>query len=705
MSNYQKILSVFLTLILAFGSLTAIPASAGELSGPVVRFPDEDDDVATPDSTWDEWDVATEDEYLTFESTVDERYPDFRFGIIDVMPDITGYDGSDQEKLIGAVLRAYCGNEKNVEVPAELGGYPVYVLSDAFMNNETVETVTLPDTIRVVRYGAFENCTALKRVDLPDTARLEQGVFRNCTSLEEFTLPASQTVIDCTLFYGCTSLREVNIPASVEEINRIEALNMSPLDPFYRCSSIERFNVAADNEYYTSVDGAIYTKDMSVLVAYPPTAESIKLSDSVQMIGDRALSGNPHITSITLPASVTYIGSAAFADCTALEEIKLEDNSASLGYRVVNGTKLKNMDPFGLVKIGSVVYSYNKNLTDHVVIPDGITKINDNAFTEFSTVEWIEIDSPYGEKWMIPSEQTADFTSIYVPASVVTIGPRGLGSSPDQARTVYGYSGSVAEKAAKESGYGFISVGKLVTDEATGISVGVKNDEELVVSPLHADDTQLAAYDITLKKDGSTVQPGGEVAVRIPCEFNTARVYHVDEEGNYTDMDAAYTDGYLVFMTDHFSKYVITRAPLGNRLRLHGEIEGCGALDTVNLILKGKGEEQSSTVSAEFGYFFKDLTVGDYTLTVSVEGYAPITYTLTVNDDLQHDVKLSRYGDVNGDGRITTMDFGMANACARGTRTLEGYMFSCADMNGDGKITTIDAGRINSIARTQSKPM
>ena len=362
MSNYQKILSVFLTLILAFGSLTAIPASAGELSGPVVWFPDEDDDVATPDSTWDEWDVATEDEYLTFESTVDERYPDFRFIIMDVMPDITGYDGSDQEKLIGATLTAYYGNEKNVEVPAELGGYPVYVLSDAFMNNDTVETVTLPDTIRVVMYGAFENCTALKRVILPDTARLEQGVFRNCTSLEEFTLPASQTIIDCTLFYGCTSLREVNIPASVEAINRIEALNMSPLDPFYRCSSIERFNVAEDNEYYTSVDGAIYTKDMSMLVAYPPTAESIKLSDSVQTIGDRALSGNPHITSITLPASVTDIGSAAFADCTALEEIKrIEENAVP---------QLFAMDPHKLMR----------SIEDLTVIEDA--KIIINAMKE-----------------------------------------------------------------------------------------------------------------------------------------------------------------------------------------------------------------------------------------------------------------------------------------------------------------------------------
>lgn len=96
-----------------------------------------------------------------------------------------------------------------------------------------------------------------------------------------------------------------------------------------------------------------------------------------------------------------------------------------------------------------------------------------------------------------------------------------------------------------------------------------------------------------------------------------------------------------------------------------------------------------------------DLDAGNYKLTVSGGKYAPRTYDITIADqDIVLTVQLNPYGDINGDGEITTADAGIANAHARATLTLTGYQFDVAEVSGDGKVTTADFGKINAHARS-----
>ena len=67
------------------------------------------------------------------------------------------------------------------------------------------------------------------------------------------------------------------------------------------------------------------------------------------------------------------------------------------------------------------------------------------------------------------------------------------------------------------------------------------------------------------------------------------------------------------------------------------------------------------------------------------------------------DVKIHLIGDINGDGKVTTIDFVRANSHARGVTLLSGYELKCADVVGtDGKVTTADAIRINAHAKGTS---
>lgn len=126
---------------------------------------------------------------------------------------------------------------------------------------------------------------------------------------------------------------------------------------------------------------------------------------------------------------------------------------------------------------------------------------------------------------------------------------------------------------------------------------------------------------------------------------------------------------------------------------------------TLELIPEGTTEVKHSTevYGNTATYTLDSVPEGKYTLRVSKKDHVTRSYEITVTGGIvKQDVKIHPLGDINGDGKVTTMDFGRANAHARGTSTLTGYEFDCANAipdSGTPKITTMDAGRINAHAK------
>lgn len=91
----------------------------------------------------------------------------------------------------------------------------VYSTDEKDLRRVSVHTegiVKLKSDVKIIPFRAFENCSCLKSVVMPDTvSRIGSRAFENCTSLEYIIIQKNISAIEDYAFKGCTSLRWVFI--------------------------------------------------------------------------------------------------------------------------------------------------------------------------------------------------------------------------------------------------------------------------------------------------------------------------------------------------------------------------------------------------------------------------------------------------------------------------------------------------------------
>ena len=86
-----------------------------------------------------------------------------------------------------------------------------YIDDYAFADCTALEKIDLPDTVYDIGNDAFSNCKSLKEIIIPDSVtEIENRVFANCTSLEKITFPKTINYIGEDITKNCTSLKEIN---------------------------------------------------------------------------------------------------------------------------------------------------------------------------------------------------------------------------------------------------------------------------------------------------------------------------------------------------------------------------------------------------------------------------------------------------------------------------------------------------------------
>jgi len=351
------------------------------------------------------WDAYT---LIPFTTASDFEYTDDGAAVT-----ITGYVGSDTDILIPPYIDglpvemiAYeafkdCTSLASVDIPSMVKN----IGNGAFLGCRNLVAITIPESVSAIESRAFMSCVSLSSVTIPDTVTsLGSACFQYCLGLTDVELPEGLTSIPVTFFSGCRLLGNIDIPDGVTEIKtqafygckalgqvggirlpeglssiggaafygcnalmeiRIPASVSSIGDmAFVSCAGLEEIDVEQDNAHYCDIDGVLFNKSGTLLIAYPAGRDGIYVvPDRVVELEEFAFCNCFDLSEITFSDSVKSIGKSCFFNCVGLSSVSIPGSVTSLeDYCFKNSSNLSNCTFEGHApELGTEVF---KNVAD-----------------------------------------------------------------------------------------------------------------------------------------------------------------------------------------------------------------------------------------------------------------------------------------------------------------------------------------------------
>ena len=305
--------------------------------------------------------------------------------------------------------------------------YKVTALGDEAFHRAIITSLVLPTGIQTVGEYCF------------NTAKLPISL----------TLPDSLKTIKYGAFCSAMNIVHISIPAATENIG-IRALSVAGL---------QSITVDTANEHYISIDGVLYTKDTTKLLQCPAAKtgtftipngvkyveelafevsklQTVIMPNGVNIIKSCAFSECDNLRNLNIPATVTNLGGGAFRRCLSLTNLTVD--TLNLNYKIVDGAlysiEMDTLKSYTTAK--DTVYIHNGvkvidiyslaglERVNHVVFPNSVTKILEGAF--MSTYLQAMVLPPYLEEiGMAAFKGCSKLRSgIEIPNSVKTIGER-----------------------------------------------------------------------------------------------------------------------------------------------------------------------------------------------------------------------------------------------------------------------------------------
>ena len=186
-------------------------------------------------------------------------------------------------------IERYKGSSTEVVIPSTISGIPVGYIGRAFMCNDYVREVTLPEGLIGIGGNAFLACYSLRTINFPSTLKeISDTAFAFCNNLSvDVNLPEGLTYLGTMAFAECFNVKKCYVPSTIENFRDMAFMNC---------------------------------KKLSV----------VRLGEGLRFIGSACFSGCHALRAITLPQSLEYIGVNAFGD-SGLERIHIPANVISIG--------------------------------------------------------------------------------------------------------------------------------------------------------------------------------------------------------------------------------------------------------------------------------------------------------------------------------------------------------------------------------------
>ena len=114
-------------------------------------------------------------------------------------------------------LQHYIGKDTVIVLPEDCNGDDYQIGETAFLNNDSITSVEIPQTVGTIGKSAFASCDNLAAVSLArGVMTIEDNAFENCVSLTALSFPESLTAIGEKAFSGCSALSSLSCSANIE---------------------------------------------------------------------------------------------------------------------------------------------------------------------------------------------------------------------------------------------------------------------------------------------------------------------------------------------------------------------------------------------------------------------------------------------------------------------------------------------------------
>jgi hypothetical protein len=209
--------------------------------------------------------------------------------------------------------------------------------NNAFQGCTSITKVTLPN-VTSIPASAFQVCTALISIDCPLVTNIERNAFEYCSSLPSIDCPLATSIGNYAFGGGCSSLQSCNF-GSLTSIGS---------NAFGGAKELVDFSGITDT---TSLGDSCFS-GCSKLCTLGNTLNEINLHTT--SIGNNAFQGCTSIKKVNLP-NITSISNYAFYGCTALTSIDCP-LVTSIGVCAFEGTALPSIDCPLVTSIGTNVF-------------------------------------------------------------------------------------------------------------------------------------------------------------------------------------------------------------------------------------------------------------------------------------------------------------------------------------------------------------
>lgn len=228
---------------------------------------------------------------------------------------------------IGSGAFSSCGKLKNV---AFKGTNLSEIANQLFSGCSSLKSITLPEGILRIGYGAFYGCNSLESIDMPDSVTsIDSFAFScaplvrynedhtdwtyycaSCSALKHIVLSKNLVEIGNGAFQHCDGLLELELPETVQSIGK---------GAFSACNRLDKLVIPGRVGRLENVfAGVAYDK---IKIHDGNTANGLKeivIESGTSAIADQAFKGMNNLEWLTIPASVEEIGENALADCDAI---------------------------------------------------------------------------------------------------------------------------------------------------------------------------------------------------------------------------------------------------------------------------------------------------------------------------------------------------------------------------------------------------